>query len=592
MKVIMVLFDTLNRRFLPPYGCEWVHAPNFKRLAKKTVIFNNCYSGSLPCMPARREHHTGRYNFLHRSWGPLEPFDESLPSILSKKGIYTHLVSDHYHYWEDGGATYHNRYDSYEIVRGHEGDLWKGEVKEPEIPQHVTSAKQGSQNWRHDWVNRKYMKKEEDMPQTKTFKLGLEFLEQNWEEDDWFLQIETFDPHEPFFVPQKYKELYDDAYEGPHFDWPDYSIVIETPEQVDHIRKQYAASVSMCDNSLGKLLDMMDEKELWKDTMLIVTTDHGFLLGEKGYWGKMVPPVYNEVAQIPLFIWDPRANNPGLKRNALVQAIDIAPTILEFFKIKRPKTMQGVPLKETIETDQKIRECALFGVHGGYVNVTDGEHVYMRGSFDISNKPLFEYTLLPTHIKGFFSLDSLKTPEIAEPFSFTKGCKTMRIEEPDIVSSISSVFGTLMFDLKNDPHQEHPIEDPELEAKMIKLLVKLMKESDAPLEQFERLGVPFDGDVKDKHLRVRENREGIVGFIGNTEIMWRNKGKSMYSLFLGVFPRDFHANFIKTLENKIKKENKREIDEDFLVEFVRKFIPSPYKNYVDRIILMVKQKAR
>jgi len=592
MKVIMVLFDTLNRRFLPPYGCDWVHAPNFKRLANRSVVFNNCYSGSLPCMPARREHHTGRYNFLHRSWGPLEPFDESLPSILSKEGIYTHLISDHYHYWEDGGATYHNRYDSCELIRGHEGDLWKGEVKYPEIPPHITSAKEGGANWRHDWINRKYMKKEEEMPQTKTFKNGLEFIEKNWEEDDWFLQIETFDPHEPFFVPQKYKDLYDDAYEGPHFDWPDYGIVKETPEQVDHIRKQYAASVSMCDNSLGKLLDKMDEKDLWKDTMLIVTTDHGFLLGEKGYWGKMIPPVYNEIANIPLFIWDPRVNNCGQKRNALVQAIDIAPTILEFFKVKRPITMQGIPLKETIDIDKKIRDGALFGGHGGQVNVTDGNYVYMRGSVDIANAPLFEYTVMPTHMKGFFSLDSLKAPELAEPFSFTKGCKTMKIEEPGIVSNISTIYGSLLFDLIKDPNQENPIEDLALETKMIKLLAKIMKESDAPLEQFERLGIPRDEDVKDSHLRVRENREGITSIIGNSKITWRKKGKSMYSMILGTFPRAFHANLIKSLDAKIKKENQLEIDEDFLVEFIRDFIPTQYKNYVEKVILMVKQKAR
>ena len=76
MKAIMVMFDSLNRRMLPPYGCDWVHAPNFQRLAERSVTFENCYAGSMACMPARRELHTGRYNFLHRSWGPLEPFDE------------------------------------------------------------------------------------------------------------------------------------------------------------------------------------------------------------------------------------------------------------------------------------------------------------------------------------------------------------------------------------------------------------------------------------------------------------------------------------------------------------------------------------
>ena len=113
MKAIMVMFDSLNRHMLPPYGCDWVHAPNFQRLAERTVSFSNSYVGSMPCMPCRREFHTGRYNFLHRSWGPLEPFDDSVPEILKQNGVYTHLVSDHYHYWEEGGATYHTRYTSW-----------------------------------------------------------------------------------------------------------------------------------------------------------------------------------------------------------------------------------------------------------------------------------------------------------------------------------------------------------------------------------------------------------------------------------------------------------------------------------------------
>ena len=123
MKAIMVMYDSLNREMLESYGCNWTKTPNFKRLAEKCVQFEQCYVGSMPCMPARRELQTGRINFFHRSWGPMEPFDDSMPEILKKGGVYTHLVSDHQHYWEDGGATYHNRYscllytsDAYELA--------------------------------------------------------------------------------------------------------------------------------------------------------------------------------------------------------------------------------------------------------------------------------------------------------------------------------------------------------------------------------------------------------------------------------------------------------------------------------------------
>lgn len=55
MKAVMLMFDSLNREMLEPYGCDWVKTPNFRRLAEHSVCFDQCYAGSLPCMPARRE---------------------------------------------------------------------------------------------------------------------------------------------------------------------------------------------------------------------------------------------------------------------------------------------------------------------------------------------------------------------------------------------------------------------------------------------------------------------------------------------------------------------------------------------------------
>ena len=131
MRTIFVLFDTLNRRYLEAYGGTLVKTPNFNRLAQRSVTFDNHHVGSMPCMPARRDLQAGRVNFLHRSWGPLEPFDISMPSILGEEGIYTHLTTDHHHYFEDGGSGYHTSYHSYDFLRGQEGDGWKGVVDTP-----------------------------------------------------------------------------------------------------------------------------------------------------------------------------------------------------------------------------------------------------------------------------------------------------------------------------------------------------------------------------------------------------------------------------------------------------------------------------
>lgn len=495
MKAIMVMFDSLNRHMLPSYGCDWTHAPNFKRLAQRTVQFNNCYVGSMPCMPARRELHTGRYNFLHRSWGPLEPFDDSMPELLKENGVYTHLATDHQHYFEDGGGTYHQRYSTWEFQRGQEGDYWKGLAMDPEIPPTVTTrkidAKDGKQTanniWRQDWVNRPYMPTPEEQPQHRTFGDGMDFIRTNKDHDNWFLQLETFDPHEPFFTHQKYKALYPHEYDGDHFDWPPYGRVDQTPEEIEHMRYEYAALLSMCDDYLGKVLDLMDELNLWDDTMLIVNTDHGFLLGEHDWWAKIVMPFYNEVAHTPLFVWDPRAKAAGKSCDALTQVIDLPVTLLNYFGVDVPPDMQGADLGAAVANGAPTHDAVIYGIHGGHVNVTDGRYIYMRAPVKPDNTPLYNYTLMPTHMRHRFEPSELADIELAEPFDFTKACRTMKIAGISHVRAHS--FGTMLFDLENDPDMTQPIENAAVEEQMINHLVKWMKRNDAPNEQFERLGL-------------------------------------------------------------------------------------------------------
>ena len=485
MKAIMVMFDSLNRRLMQPYGGDWVHTPNFARLAERAVTFENAFIGSMPCMPARRELHTGRYNFLHRSWGPLEPFDDSMPQILDENGVHSHIVTDHQHYWEDGGATYHTRFTTHEFVRGQEGDPWKGLVD-------AGVARDSNRYMRtrlQDQVNRTYLKEESLMPQAQTFAQGIEFMRANAAADNWYLQIETFDPHEPFFTQPGWKEQYPHEYDGDFGDWPPYARVSESAEDVQHMRYEYAALMSMCDHYLGTVLDVMDELNLWDDTMLIVNTDHGFLLGEHDWWAKMRMPWYNELANIPLFVWDPRAGISGERRGSLVQTIDLPATVLEYFAIERPLDMQGAPLRDAIVSDAPVREAALYGIHGGHVNVNDGRHVYMRAAASEANEPLYNYTLMATHMRHRFGVGELSDIELQTPFEFTKDCPTMKIASQPLPGRWLADFETLLFDLDADPGQLNPIEDARIEAEMIDKLVGLMRANDAPSEQYERLGL-------------------------------------------------------------------------------------------------------
>src|SRR5919109_2701190 len=172
MKAVFVLFDSLNRHLLAPYGGTRISTPNFARLAARSATFERHYVGSLPCMPARRDMQTGRLSFLHRSWGPLEPFDNSFPELLGEAGVYSHLVTDHFHYFEDGGATYHTKYDSYEFIRGQEGDPWKAMVQPPwerlRGMYHKNQFNEQRRTYRmQNMINREFIKEEQDFPSVR-----------------------------------------------------------------------------------------------------------------------------------------------------------------------------------------------------------------------------------------------------------------------------------------------------------------------------------------------------------------------------------------------------------------------------------------
>lgn len=567
MKAVMIMFDSLNRHMLPNYGCDWIHAPNFKRLAEAMVTFDNCYAGSLPCMPARRELHTGRYNFLHRSWGPLEPFDDSVIDVLRQKGVYTHLSTDHTHYFEDGGATYHTRYNTWEYTRGQEGDPWKGHVEDPNIPETLSGPKLGSL-WRQDWVNRTYQDSEEKQPMPITFKNGIAFIEKNREQDHWFLQIETFDPHEPFFTQQKYKELYPHVYEGKHIDWPDYGRSSNSPDAHQHVVFEYAALLSMCDAYLGQILDLFDRHGLWEDTMLIVNTDHGFLLGEHEWWGKNIQPFYNEIANLPLFVWDPRYGEKGKRSDALVQTIDIPATLIDFFGAEHPPDMLGRSLSEVLRPQVKsAREAALFGMHGGHVNVTDGRYVYMRAPQAFGNEPLYEYTLMPTHMHNRFHVSELGDLRLHEPFSFTKGCRTLEIITQTYLNP--HLHGTLLFDLEGDPKQNSPIEDLEVEARMIKLLAELMRQHDAPAGQFERMGIPIDGIV-DEHTLQQEKAMRIQQIhvdLGLNE-QWTETGRNVFFAVRCFIPAEVRGSIENELAAYVQKHSIETIDGSTITDWI------------------------
>ena len=156
----------------------------------------------------------------------------------------------------------------------------------------------------------------------------------------------------------------------------------------------------------------MDAHDMWRDTMLIVNTDHGFLLGEHDWWGKNDMPDFNEIAHTPLFLYDPVSGIRGERRDALTQTIDLAPTLLDFFGKPIPPDMRGHSLLPVIRENAPGHAYALFGYFNGPINITDGQYVYMRARVDDAVQ-MHQYTMMPTAMDSRLPV----VPDVPDPGS-------------------------------------------------------------------------------------------------------------------------------------------------------------------------------
>lgn len=146
--------------------------------------------------------------------------------------------------------------------------------------------------------------------------------------------------------------------------------------------------------------------------------------------------------------------------------------------------MTGRSLAEAAASDAPVHEYAVMGYFGSALSITDGRYKLMRAVRD-TGLPIYEYTQMPTHMNRRFTVEEMRTMALARPFAFTKDTPVMRIV-PDRVMFESKLKEDMLFDLAQDPREEHPIVDDAVSLRLTEALADIFRQLDAPEELYAR----------------------------------------------------------------------------------------------------------
>ena len=514
--VVVILLDSLNRHMLGSYGGTEFETPNLDRFARERAVrFTNHVTGSLPCMPARHDILCGALDFLWRPWGSIEAWEDPITYHLQLAGITTMLVTDHPHLFETGGENYHTEFTAWDYVRGHESDPWRtrpdltavGSATLPAIsPGWFTKRKMGFDRHLPYTESRTYFRSEDDFPGPRTMRVAADWLRRSAPHHDRFmLFVDEFDPHEPFDTPKPWAGMYDPDWEGEQLIWPPYDVgAIDegrmTEREGVQVRANYGSKLSMIDHWFGQIVESLDAGGLWDDTAVIVCTDHGHYLGERreggDIWGKPGIIQYEPLGHTPLMIHWPGAI-AGSTCDALTTSVDLFATLTDIFGVTPEHRTHGssmVPLLDGSGT--RIREWAVGGVFGNWIQVTDGQRKYARGASG-DNFPLSMWSnrlsTMPVH--GLPQL-RLPRPDHRASIDFVPGSSVPVLRQPfepgdrlPFWTSKACIDRHFCFDLGIDPEETENRVGSTDEKEMVELLREALRSLEAPTEQLVRLGV-------------------------------------------------------------------------------------------------------
>ena len=478
MNTILIVLDTWRRDHAACYGNDWIRTENIRRFAEQAAVFENAYFGSYPTLPCRRDIATGCLEFPWRGWGGLERDDRTLAGVLGNAGKLSYFITDIYHHWGRDAGTYWKDFSGFDLVRGQEKD---GYFTDGDIQFEHRALGYPPHNRAHEphFRNVQVMRRDEqDWFSPQIFRRAGRWLQHNHMHDDFFLMIDSFDPHEPWDPPRYYTDMYGDPdFDGREFPVAPYGPVKDhlTPEELRHVQALYAGEITMIDRWFGHFMEQVERLGLLEDTMIILTTDHGTHNGDHGRTGKNWV-LWEEISHIPLIVYHPEYGH-GARPTQLVQPMDYFPTICEAAGMSPPDDLHGRSLLPFLQNPGRDdpRDAILFGEFRNSAYLTDGEYTLQQGVAP-ENPPLYSYsTIVSKWNSGDWG-----------PFDGVR-----RRVGPGNARTAGEKNRTRLYHLPTDPAQENNLADekPEQLERLRRLMVRKFREIDAPPELLRRFGL-------------------------------------------------------------------------------------------------------
>jgi arylsulfatase A-like enzyme len=325
--VLIYLLDTVRADHLGCYGYERDTSPSIDRVAEEGVVFERVIAQASWTKPSTASLLTSLYPSRHGAINkPTDKLPEAavtLAEVFKEAGYSTAGVIAMG--WVDESFGFGQGFDTYVYPNGME-----------KIP------KNGRKLFDADEIN----------------ELVFEWLDENGD-NEFFMYIHSIDPHDPYSAPGEYRDMFSPGYRGQIDGSIEQMRQLEghgielAPGDLEHLVALYDGEIAFNDAHVGELIDRLESMGILDNTILVIVSDHGEEFYEhRGYrHGKKL---YNELIHLPLVIRYPKLIESGTRVVALVQSIDMAPTLVELAGLDIPELFQGKSLLPLI--NQEVSE--------------------------------------------------------------------------------------------------------------------------------------------------------------------------------------------------------------------------------------------